>query len=191
MRTPAGLEWHLLKRRSVRAGPTGRRKFGPSAALQSPHPSHYAIVCPGRILVGKNPAQLPARPAKQGTSPSTVSERRMTGLNTHAADLESVVEANRPLEEEPREGRPARILDECGQGPELRGLARQLVQCHGSEDGPRKVCVERLRRSSSFRRAEQRVGFVVDRPVPGQAICLLYTSPSPRDKRQSRMPSSA
>ena len=25
----------------------------------------------------------------------------------------------------------------------------------------------------------------------GGAICLLYTSPSPRDKRQSRMPSSA
>ena len=49
----------------------------------------------------------------------------MAGLNTHAADLESVVEANRPLEEEPREGRPARILDECGQGPELRGLARR------------------------------------------------------------------
>ena len=24
-----------------------------------------------------------------------------------------------------------------------------------------------------------------------QAVCLLYTSPSPRDKRQSRMPSSA
>ena len=28
--------------------------------------------------------------------------------------------------------------------------------------------------------------------TPGHAlICLLYTSPSPRDKRQSRMPSSA
>ena len=26
---------------------------------------------------------------------------------------------------------------------------------------------------------------------PGAYICLLYTSPSPRDKRQSRMPSSA
>ena len=26
---------------------------------------------------------------------------------------------------------------------------------------------------------------------PGTGICLLYTSPSPRDKRQSRMPSSA
>ena len=25
----------------------------------------------------------------------------------------------------------------------------------------------------------------------GDVICLLYTSPSPRDKRQSRMPSSA
>ena len=28
------------------------------------------------------------------------------------------------------------------------------------------------------------------KPVPGYG-CLLYTSPSPRDKRQSRMPSSA
>ena len=27
--------------------------------------------------------------------------------------------------------------------------------------------------------------------VPNQITCLLYTSPSPRDKRQSRMPSSA
>ena len=27
--------------------------------------------------------------------------------------------------------------------------------------------------------------------VTGAADCLLYTSPSPRDKRQSRMPSSA
>ena len=27
--------------------------------------------------------------------------------------------------------------------------------------------------------------------VPTNRICLLYTSPSPRDKRQSRMPSSA
>ena len=28
-------------------------------------------------------------------------------------------------------------------------------------------------------------------PIGGAWICLLYTSPSPRDKRQSRMPSSA
>ena len=36
-----------------------------------------------------------------------------------------------------------------------------------------------------------------DQPLPGVEVhaniysCLLYTSPSPRDKRQSRMPSSA
>ena len=30
-----------------------------------------------------------------------------------------------------------------------------------------------------------------DFPVPETCDCLLYTSPSPRDKRQSRMPSSA
>ena len=28
-------------------------------------------------------------------------------------------------------------------------------------------------------------------PEKGEDTCLLYTSPSPRDKRQSRMPSSA
>ena len=28
-------------------------------------------------------------------------------------------------------------------------------------------------------------------PIGKKVICLLYTSPSPRDKRQSRMPSSA
>ncbi|WP_235284868.1 hypothetical protein, partial [Methanosarcina sp. 2.H.T.1A.15] len=31
------------------------------------------------------------------------------------------------------------------------------------------------------------LGYVGKRPMP--YICLLYTSPSPRDKRQSRMPS--
>ena len=33
----------------------------------------------------------------------------------------------------------------------------------------------------------KRLGF----PIVKYVICLLYTSPSPRDKRQSRMPSSA
>ena len=31
----------------------------------------------------------------------------------------------------------------------------------------------------------------LDAPLLGICYCLLYTSPSPRDKRQSRMPSSA
>ena len=32
---------------------------------------------------------------------------------------------------------------------------------------------------------------VVDNSIDEALACLLYTSPSPRDKRQSRMPSSA
>ena len=28
-------------------------------------------------------------------------------------------------------------------------------------------------------------------PIPGANVCLLYTSPSPRDRTRSRMPSSA
>ena len=32
---------------------------------------------------------------------------------------------------------------------------------------------------------------MVSEELKQQVICLLYTSPSPRDKRQSRMPSSA
>ena len=34
------------------------------------------------------------------------------------------------------------------------------------------------------------MALIYDSPSPNY-ICLLYTSPSPRDKRQSRMPSSA
>ena len=39
--------------------------------------------------------------------------------------------------------------------------------------------------------AAEAVGGVARGEVHGDCTCLLYTSPSPRDKRQSRMPSSA
>ena len=45
-----------------------------------------------------------------------------------------------------------------------------------------------------FKDAKKNQVFVTDEPVKGSKTaitCLLYTSPSPRDKRQSRMPSSA
>ena len=40
---------------------------------------------------------------------------------------------------------------------------------------------------------QDRVGIIagVTRVLADNEVCLLYTSPSPRDKRQSRMPSSA
>ena len=37
----------------------------------------------------------------------------------------------------------------------------------------------------------ERLEYIVATPRMALYICLLYTSPSPRDKRQSRMPSSA
>ena len=41
------------------------------------------------------------------------------------------------------------------------------------------------------RTSGNRLEFIVRRSATKADICLLYTSPSPRDKRQSRMPSSA
>ena len=38
---------------------------------------------------------------------------------------------------------------------------------------------------------EDMVPITQETPPPPPEACLLYTSPSPRDKRQSRMPSSA
>ena len=40
-------------------------------------------------------------------------------------------------------------------------------------------------------RANAVKNYFVSKGIPSSRICLLYTSPSPRDKRQSRMPSSA
>ena len=44
------------------------------------------------------------------------------------------------------------------------------------------------------KRAQELIGYSIHHPFMGYVDgmhCLLYTSPSPRDKRQSRMPSSA
>ena len=41
--------------------------------------------------------------------------------------------------------------------------------------------------SKKGQRFRRKFSWLADRPL----VCLLYTSPSPRDKRQSRMPSSA
>ena len=51
-----------------------------------------------------------------------------------------------------------------------------------------RPCMYMVRREAA-ENAEKRE--IVDRRTYGHMCCLLYTSPSPRDKRQSRMPSSA
>ena len=46
--------------------------------------------------------------------------------------------------------------------------------------------------TSDLARAKETAYFLSDSPTVRENLsCLLYTSPSPRDKRQSRMPSSA
>ena len=56
-----------------------------------------------------------------------------------------------------------------------------------------KLRLEKFRRSqykglTFFVSSENRIYYLSEE---GDKVCLLYTSPSPRDKRQSRMPSSA
>ena len=48
-----------------------------------------------------------------------------------------------------------------------------------------------IRPTGPFRKCSKVVGDVMGNYHPHGNDCLLYTSPSPRDKRQSRMPSSA
>ena len=57
-----------------------------------------------------------------------------------------------------------------------------------STGGPLRTHTFRRSRQSRKVKREQRAGA---RAMHVQEACLLYTSPSPRDKRQSRMPSSA
>ena len=50
----------------------------------------------------------------------------------------------------------------------------------------------RFMREELERRGVDVAGLLVDPDVPtGLTVCLLYTSPSPRDRQKSRMPSSA
>ena len=67
-----------------------------------------------------------------------------------------------------------RLVGITGGGVAMSDLPKTMpaVMCHGPEDY----------------RLEERA---VPRPGPEEVVCLLYTSPSPRDGLLSRMPSSA
>ena len=68
-----------------------------------------------------------------------------------------------------------------------------LIELNASEppimDGSSKFFVEALEKAGRELQDECRNEYVVKEVI--SYTCLLYTSPSPRDKRQSRMPSSA
>ena len=52
-------------------------------------------------------------------------------------------------------------------------------------------CVSRIGWLNRMTQFKDKAGSDKEKASVGLYICLLYTSPSPRDKRQSRMPSSA
>ena len=58
-------------------------------------------------------------------------------------------------------------------------------------DNPNDADIILLNTCSIREKAEEKVYSELGRLNKLKKICLLYTSPSPRDKRQSRMPSSA
>ena len=69
---------------------------------------------------------------------------------------------------------------------------KRMMQRQGEVDADGEPI--RQRRQQQNRPTEERAGFTqFIREVRAELrkVCLLYTSPSPRDKRQSRMPSSA
>ena len=65
-------------------------------------------------------------------------------------------------------------------------MDKVLVTLHGDEHRTRRTVESQLFRRNFFRHYENEVF-----PKLLAETCLLYTSPSPRDQRGSRMPSSA
>ena len=92
-----------------------------------------------------------------------------------AGDKSAIAEINRLVRDDTRKNRFEVKIDDQGNG--------QLVISNGARGWPgfpaSSTNWERRAMSGEMRLALRDI------------ICLLYTSPSPRDKRQSRMPSSA
>ena len=86
-----------------------------------------------------------------------------------------------------REGKFTLHTDGCtGDAKKPGGLGATLMQ---TQDGHERVIAYASR---PLKDHEKNYGaFLLEMAAACFGICLLYTSPSPRDKRQSRMPSSA
>ena len=69
-----------------------------------------------------------------------------------------------------------------------QAILPEYVWGDGDPDGVNERAIEELKNTA---RAAQKFGVDVVNGFTGSSICLLYTSPSPRDQLTSRMPSSA
>ena len=127
--------------------------------------------------------------AEQSTSGKTVN--RMLHINRHSEDLLSKLEAVRLLCRE--SGCAQRYLTHDALNA-IYQATWQMTEDKGGEQHERflaylhRIQDEDLTLGVAMTDGK---GDRSKRPGDQQNICLLYTSPSPRDKRQSRMPSSA
>ena len=80
-------------------------------------------------------------------------------------------------------------LEPCGTEP-VTGFFRNGCCDWGPDDlGYHTICANV---TAEFLEHQQGIGNDLTTPVPSYGFpCLLYTSPSPRDRQKSRMPSSA
>ena len=91
-------------------------------------------------------------------------------------------------------GKKGRISAVLGAMGKLPGEERPVVgqRANVLKNQVQTLLSERLQAVKQAAMAERIAGETLDVTAPASGTpCLLYTSPSPRDKRQSRMPSSA
>ena len=72
-------------------------------------------------------------------------------------------------------------------------VAKQAAKQAGAHELTSRCAAADTREAAlnAFAEATRREGALFDRQLASPSACLLYTSPSPRDQRGSRMPSSA
>ena len=78
-------------------------------------------------------------------------------------------------------------------GVEIRIDDREITRVRGNKGhvASKGYTCEKALRINHYQNAKTRLTSPLKRLDDGTYICLLYTSPSPRDRTRSRMPSSA
>jgi len=91
--------------------------------------------------------------------------------------------------EEPARFNPEQLEDLCNRIGEIRAEAEVALALHRISNALPKL--RPLLEQSEQGFADAVDALVADAEMLGMSTCLLYTSPSPRDRTRSRMPSSA
>ena len=79
-------------------------------------------------------------------------------------------------------------VEVCGMSPSLESVCERLeaaIHAQNSAQSPAESALALLQLNAALTQA------LYQEPLAQPSLCLLYTSPSPRDRPRSRMPSSA